>query len=503
MQDALIAHLTAVVKDEFEELYRQSPVVQLTSIDWAEGVIRPTMRALAHAAIQAWGDALEQLALDMGATCPSCGKTRKCKRRPGQSMRISLLGMSFELPKLYLECGHCSAPGVSITKLLTDLRSGDTTAELKLSATYLSAEHTYGKAGRDLGVHYGEELERTLVRRMALEVEKEAMVFAEKTRREALKPLLAERRTEGVERLMFQGDGGSVRTGTLEPCVPGDPGYGKRSPKLGRPKRKRVVQGREIITLDVREPGETMASALDIVVPFQAREGERQRRMLALAVRKNLGSNTQVIGLGDMGSSLPAAFNEAFVGYDAFYSADWKHVCDYVRAAAAVLGGGVDSGQWAKEMRNAIWKRDLQRRDELLKKARRHRVRRLPEYLDKCPVKALATYLTNNWMNMQAARLKELGVDYVSARAESQVRDRTKSRFSVPGAWRVENLEPKATLRSLIAEGRWDVFRRHYLETIGARHEQAVRVRIQQAIDEGRLRADCLQELEGSVDKAA
>jgi hypothetical protein len=503
MQDALIAHLTAVVKDEFGELYRQSPVVQLTCIDWAEGAVRSAMRALAHAAIQAWGDALQQLALELGALCPSCGRTRKCKRRLGHRMQLSLLGMSFELPKLYLECGHCSAPGVSITKLLTGLRSGDTTAELKLSAAYLSAEHTYGKAGRDLGVHYGEELERTLVRRLALEVEKEAMVFAEQTRRKALKPLSVESRTEGVERLMFQGDGGSVRTGTLKPCEPGDPGYGKRSPKLGRPKRKRVVQGRELITLDVREPGETTASALDIVVPFQAREGERQRRMLALAMRKNLGSDTQVIGLGDMGSSLPAAFKEAFVGYDAFYSADWKHVCDYVRGAAAVLGGGVDNGSWAKEMRDAIWKRDMQRRDELLKKARRHRMRRLPEYLDKCPVKALATYLTNNWMNMQAARLKELGVDYVSARAESQVRDRTKSRFSVPGAWRAENLEPKATLRSVIAEGRWDAFRRHYLDETGARHEQAVRERLQQAVEQGRLRADCLEKPPESLDKAA
>lgn len=503
MQDTLIAQLTAVVKDEFREFYRQHPLVQLTSIDWVEGIIRPMMRALAHAAIQAWGDALKQLALEMGATCPSCGNTRKCKRRPGQLMHISLLGMSFELPKLYLECGHCSAPGLSITKLLTGLRSGDTTAELKLSAAYLSAEHTYGKAGRDLGVHYGEELDRTLVRRMALEVERDAMVFAEETRREALKPLSAERRTEGVERLMFQGDGGSVRTGTLQPCEPGDSGYGKKTPKLGRAKRKRVTQGREILTFDVREPGETTASALDVVVPHQAAEGERQRRMLALAARKNLGSNTQVIGLGDMGSSLPAAFNEAFVGYDAFYSADWKHVCDYVGAAAAVLGGGVDSRQWAKEMRDAIWKRDMLRRDELLKRARKHRVRRLPNHLDKCPVKALATYLTNNWMNMQAARLKELGVDYVSARAESQVRDRTKSRFSVPGAWRVENIEPKATLRSVIAEGRWDAFRRYYLNQTGTRHERAVRERIQRAIEEGRLQADCPQEPQESLDKAA
>jgi len=208
---------------------------------------------------------------------------------------------------------------VSITRLLTGLHSGDTSAELKLNAAYLSAEHTYGKAGRDLGVHYGEAVERTLVRRLALEVEKEAVAFAEESRNTALEPLFNEGRRLGVARLMLQGDGGSVRTGILMACEPGDPGYGKKSPKLGKPKRKRVSQGREIITLDVREPGETTASALDVVVPHQAGEGERSRRMLALAARKNLGSNTQMIGLGDMGSSLPAAFAEAFVDYDAFY----------------------------------------------------------------------------------------------------------------------------------------------------------------------------------------
>jgi len=492
MKDALIAQLAAVVKDEFGKFCCQHPLVQLTSIDWVEGVIRPTMKALAHAAIQAWSDALKQLALEMGATCPSCGKTRKCKRRLGQSMHISLLGMSFYLPKLYLECGHCSAPGVSITKLLTGLRSGDTSAELKLNAAYLSAEHSYGKAGRDLGVHYGEAIERTQVRRLALEVEKEAVVFAEGARRKALKPLSREGRRLGVARLMLQGDGGSVRTGILMACEPGDPGYGKNSPKRGKPKRKRVTQGREIITLDVREPGETTASALDVVVPHQAGEGERSRRMLALAARKNLGSNTQVIGLGDMGSSLPAAFAEAFVDYDAFYSADWKHVCDYVRGAAAVLVG-LDNEQWGKEMRDALWNRDRVRRDGLLKTARKHRMRRLPHHLKKCPVKALKTYVTNNWMNLQSARLKEMGVDYVSARAESQVRDRTKSRFSVPGAWRVENLEPKATLRSIIAEGRWASFRRHFLDEADARHEKDLQERIEAALEEGRLSADCMQ----------
>jgi hypothetical protein len=287
-------------------------------------------------------------------------------------------------------------------------------------------------------------------------------------------------------------------------CEAGDPGYGKTTPSKGLPRRKRVTQGRELITLDVREPGQETSMGLDVIVPCQSQDGERARRMLALALRKGLGQKTQMIGLGDMGSSLPAAFKEAFVGQDdAFYSTDWKHICDYVRAASTVLWG-LDIKRWRKQMREAIWKRDVRRRDKLLEKARGCRVRQLPAHLSKCPLDALATYLKNNWQHMQAARLKELGVDYVSARAEAQVRDRTKSRFCVPGAWREENLEPKATLRSIIAEGRWEWLREHYLGSQRTKFQQGLRDRLHNACAQGRLQSIIPSRLKNKAqDKAA
>jgi hypothetical protein len=263
---------------------------------------------------------------------------------------------------------------------------------------------------------------------------------------------------------MMQGDGGSVRTATVLPCEPGDEGYGKLTPKTNKPKRKRPVQKRELITFDIRQPGQCDPAGLDVMVPVESAEGERSRRMLALAARSGLGTNTQVIGLGDLGSRLPSSFDEAFVDYDALYSGDWKHVCDYVDAAATVLEQ-LDVGQWKHDMRDAIWQRDTGKRDALLSQARQHRVAKLPEHLqDKCPLHALKHYVVNNWHRMQAARLKEMGVDFVSARAEAQVRDRTKQRFSVPGAWRQQNIEGKATLRAVIAEGSWQNFRAYCLE---------------------------------------
>ena len=354
--------------------------------------------------------------------------------------------------------------------------------ELKLVAAYSAAEHSYGKASGDIEAHHQQALERTAVRRMALQVEQHAKDFAERQRQVALSSLKGEARKQGVEQLMMQGDGGSVRTGTLVPCEPGDEGYGKLTPKTNMPRRKRPTHNRELLTFDIRQPGQCEPAGLDVMLPVQAPPGERSRRMLALAGRSGLGDNTQVIGLGDLGSSLPSAFDEAFIGYDALYSGDWKHVRDYIDAAGAVLDK-LEVDTWKRDMRDAIWKRDAQQRDALLGQAHKHRVGTLPEHLqDKCPLHALEHYVINNWHRMQAAHLKEMGVDFVSARAEAQVRDRTKHRFSVPGAWRQQNIEGKATLRAIIAEGSWQDFRAHYLKRTATDFQRRLRDRLDHAI---------------------
>jgi hypothetical protein len=497
----LITRLHDVVHEHVQQHLRRQPMRRVLSVDWMEALARTLLAALALAMFDAWKLVLEQLARDLGLGCPGCGAQRKCKMRTSTPMKVKLLGLSIGLPKLYLECDRCDAPGISITKLLTGLRSGAASAELELRAGYVASQHSYGKASRDLEVHYGETVERTSVRRMALKVEQHAVRFAEQSRRQELERISTERRTQGVDRLMLQGDGGSVRTGQLVPCEPADPRYGKKTPRTGKPTRKRLAQNREIITLDVREPGEVESSALDVMVPVEAAAAdERQRRMLALAARKGLGDNTRVFGLGDLGSGLPDAFDEAFVGYESVYSGDWKHVRDYVHNAASVLED-LDSDQWQQQMRHAIWYRDEEQRDSLLQQAHQHRVSDLPKHVHKCPVKTLQTYLTNNWDHMQAASFKAQGLDFVSARAEAQVRDRTKARFAVPGAWRQENLEPKATLRAIIAEGRWEAFRADYLQRSRTLFEQLLTRRLEQAVGERRLRRDRVEALLGSADE--
>jgi hypothetical protein len=483
---ALIAEVKQLVNATVTAALRDRSLAEVTSLVWVQELALELARAAAAAVAAAWEETLVRLS-ETVRDCPQCGRRRRCKRRAHSPLRVEWLGLSVALPKLYLECGHCDAPGVSIVKLLTGLSCGEASPQLQLAAAYLAAGHSYGEAQRDLEVHYGRTVDRTKVRRMALAVEREAMQAGEQDRQQALATVAQEARTTGVPRLMLEGDGGMVRTGKLQPCTPDDPGSGKTTPKRGLPRRKRPVEFKEVITLDVRAPGETAATALDVLVPKGAAAGERSRRMLALAARKGLGDTTQVVGLGDMGSELAPAFGEAFHAYPgSFWNADWKHTRDYVDAVAKVLER-TNVVQWAEAMKQAIWDRNQDRRDQLLKRARQRRVGELPTELEKCPVAALTSYLTNNWQHLRFAELKAEGLPIVSARAEAQVRDRTKHRFRVAGAWRLENVEPKATLRAIIADGRWPAFRDQVLAQHRSSAARALVARLEEATQQGRL----------------
>jgi hypothetical protein len=404
-------------------------------------------------------------------------------------MAVEVLGLTVEVPKPYLECGHCDAPGLSVLKLLTGLGSGEASAQVKLLAAYCASKASYGKARQEMQIHHGQELERTKLRRMALEVEQEAMAWAEEQRQAGLSRLSQEARQRGVEELIVEGDGGKVRTGELVACEVGDTGFGKTTPKRGLPRRKRPTKWREMITIDVRKPGADEPAALDVLVPVLAPPGERSRRMLAAASRSGLGDNTTVWGLGDMGSELASSFDDAFVGYRHQWSADWHHSQGYVEEAAKVVRT-LDLEAWRRAMKDALWQRDRKRADELVALAKRHRMKRLPSHLDKCPVAALKTYLENNWRYFRFAQFKEAGLPTVSARAEAQVRDRTKDRYAVAGAWKLENLEGKATLRAIVAEGSWETFRVHFLDRSRTDFECGLRQRVRQAVAKGRMTDD-------------
>jgi len=72
--------------------------------------------------------------------------------------------------------------GAERVTLLTGLSSGEASGQLKLATAYCASAKSYGDSRRDIAVHYGQDIERTKVRRIALEVEQAAMAFAEAER---------------------------------------------------------------------------------------------------------------------------------------------------------------------------------------------------------------------------------------------------------------------------------------------------------------------------------
>jgi hypothetical protein len=135
-------------------------LLEVASLTVIQEVMSQTGRAAAEATAAAWREELVRLAQKL-RRCPSCGRKRKCKWRRSQPLRVEVLGFTIELPKLYLECGHCHATGLSVMTLPTGLASGEASAQLKLAAAYCASAKSYGDCRRDMAVHYGQDVERT------------------------------------------------------------------------------------------------------------------------------------------------------------------------------------------------------------------------------------------------------------------------------------------------------------------------------------------------------
>jgi hypothetical protein len=339
-RDGFLRDLADCVAARVDAHFMTQPAGQCISVQFVERLALEVGQAMSRAVAAVWASRIEELAVRWGQRCPVCGKPRKCLWRKAASMEVGLLQGNLSLGKPYLACvtPGCQGRGLSVVRLLTGLSSGDSSPVLKLEAARQAAATSYGKAQRALGDHpLGRHVDRAKLRRLSLEVEGAAMEFAEGRRVEATTRLEREGIQKGVPLLVMEGDGGKVRVGDLRPPRPDEPGYGKVTTVRELPRRRRETTYREVITLDARQLGEVEATALDVLVPVTAPEGERARRMLALAGRKGLGDNTEVYGLGDMGSGLAASFQEAFEGYQAAWHADKKHTWDYVAAAAAVI----------------------------------------------------------------------------------------------------------------------------------------------------------------------
>jgi hypothetical protein len=98
-----------------------------------------------------------------------------------------------------------------------------------------------------------------------------------------------------------------------------------------------------------------------------------------------------------------------------------------------VCAGGERCGvlhpeRWTSALKDALWIEAARGSTGSWRPPADAGVRELPPHLERCPLAALATYIEDNWERLRANELEDQGLDYVSGRAESQVRDRTKPR---------------------------------------------------------------------------
>jgi len=488
IQEQDIRDLTEIVKERTLLALQGADMFELASLDWLQGLLLTILQVVWQGVVEAWKETLFFRARSLLGECPACGKRRKWRWRRSRRLKLSLLGFDFHLPSPQFECPACDAPGLAVVSLLTGLRSGATSGELDLRVGREGVLHSYARATDNLKAHHGQEMERTKVRRSTIKLEGHAMEYVEELRRSADKVILP---LDGPHCLIIEADGGSARTGIMVPCEEGDDGYGQKTPMRGILRRKKTVQNREIITMDCRAPGESSPRVLDVMVPALSPDGERGRLMRTMAVRAGRGQDTKMRGLGDMGSFLGLAFDDTF-GRPHFWSGDWKHLTDYVDKAAAILVD-FDTQTWKERVEDALWNRHREMVDYLLSGAFGHLPSPLPDNIDKCPLHALHTYVNNNWNSLWSKRMRDEGLPYISARAESQVRDRTRARFGGAGTWHEENLAPKATLLSIILEGAWEKFAQWYRTNRAAEFHDNYISRWHQAFNERRVTRNALE----------
>ena len=454
MQDEDIMAIQSAVKVQMRKYLSGVSLFDIASFDWLQKLLSSVLKAVAEAIVESWQETLLKLSKELTLECPSCGRKRAWKWRRGRKLKVSLVGLNVELPQPLVECDHCETKALNVMKILTGLSSGDSSTELELLIARRGVQDTYGRASREMKAHHGQDIERTKIRRKGLVIEQEAVEFAEQRRTRMETTSLP---AKGPEKLLIEADGGSVRTGIMAPCEDGDPGYGKKTEKRGLPRRKKNIHNREMITMDIRAPGEMEPRALDVMVPVLSPPGERSRLMTTMAARAGAADNTTMRGLGDMGSGLARAFEGAFPDNKSYWAADWKHITDYVANACKVLTD-FDITSWIEQMHDALWQRHKSMSDYLLSQAFGHLKLPMPEGTEKCPLHALQTYINNNWKFFRSKQMRAEGLTFISARAENQVRERIRKRFGGPGTWLEENIGPKATLMAIIDEGSFTEF---------------------------------------------
>lgn len=341
----------------------------------------------------------------------------------------------------YLRCakGH---PSQRPFQELTGVKCRGKSRALQRALTDFGAEKSFAQASKQLWEHYRVELHPSSVRQVVEQQAQRAEALVTSQHEEAMSgEARRQRRHGGKPWLIVESDGSMVRLGELV-LAP----QGGASPKQRQP-RRRQTQWREVRLSVVQVPGEEERQYA-AVLGSPARVGEQ---MLALALLGGYGDNTQVHGVGDGAHWIAQQMAEVFPRHR--YLLDRYHLLGHLYGGASGLP---DRGQepieeWVQQQVNLI---DQGKVSQVIATCRAGGGGR-PDH----PLDQLAGYLERQQDHLDYASAREQGLPIGSGAVEGGHRHVIQARLKLPGTWwREETVNPMLALRTLRANGWWQVF---------------------------------------------
>lgn len=173
--------------------------------------------------------------------------------------------------------------------------------------------------------------------------------------------------------------------------------------------------------------------------------------MLALAIGAGYGENTWVHGVGDGAPWIASMVAEVFPRQR--YLLDRYHLLEHLYAGAVGLPPGHEKSakEWVEEQVARI---DQKKVAEVVAQCRK-----LGGENPEQPLNQLGRYLENRQEHLDYAGAREQGLPLGSGAVEGGHRHVIQARMKLPGTWwKEESVNPMLALRTLRANGHWEVF---------------------------------------------
>ena len=314
-----------------------------------------------------------------------------------------------------VECRSCSLP-------------------LQRTITDFGADDSFGRGAlAKLKEHYGIEVPATVIRNVT---EKHGEAMLEMQRLEPSE--LPDR--PGVAMLIAETDGSMIPV--VEMVEP------EEGESTDRRKNRKICWKEARLSL-VHESGSASPT-------FSASTGtvdEVGRQLLQSAIRTGAGNKTKYHFVGDGAAWITNQVDLQF-GPQATYLIDFYHLCEYLSAAAEVVGkeGKED---WIEDMKT--WLKDNRWQDVLTNLQPHLEAASVSD--DHAPVRACYRYINNRPMFLDYKNALEAELPIGSGEIESAHRYIIQIRLKISGAWwKIENAAKMLALRVARANGDWEKY---------------------------------------------